>query len=248
MSRGSEINPFLTAAGVYVAPTNQTPSIPQAPGQAGRSPYIDLFPQMAQWSVYFGEATVPTGVSLSTGDSAWWLLRSIAVPQITDDFAFVGLDAELWPADSTGPVLAPSSGTAMVWSDDFAMKAAVVVDRNLGLSPGLWNSRPAYIPQIEAPATAQAYHRLPPDNPREYIKVLHLPPGGYTVSPIRTNIVLARWLPTVHRFVQNDALDVALVVNGAQIAAVPAPRRLVGKIMMTLYGVRTRSLRDWGAP
>lgn len=213
-------NPRLAALGLMPgpsAPPQPSRLRPLPTRNKPRSAFVDELPQYEVEPAYFHVLSV-AGVSVGTGESAWYGLRRIRSRDIGEDFCLTGCAMDLLPTDSAGGAISGYTGTILPWGDARGILAAIVIGRNLPITPNAWTSAKAFIPGIEGGNTANNTHTLESSGkmPR-YFVVQSFPTGTYRDTAPNKPPYRSSFAPHVARITENDSLDCALVVTGSQI-------------------------------
>jgi hypothetical protein len=169
----------------------------------------DQLPHCERLNAYFHNITVPGGVTIASGESAWFVFGSWRVGADVGECSVAGATFDMLPTNSTG------SGGGISWGDAKGQSAAVVVGVNLGLPFQTWASAAAHIPAIET----SGFGLLGSRGNRAYLCRQKFPSGTYAdANPSRVR-VLDRTLPLVRRCPRNTTIDVALVMRSSYASA-----------------------------
>ncbi len=233
-------NPRLARAGITVSIGSQAAPGASGPRKPARPPLTDIMSPLRPYRAWFHELTVLAGDAIASGESAWWLLKSIDAKN-AGDFLFHGADIDLRPTDPTGAAT-PSAGTITAWGDTNGISAAIVIERNLGLRAGQWNSRRVDLPAIE---NDQAAGQVTPDTARNYMIAESFPAGNFTDAVPSRTFSARRFLPAALRIARRDTLDVALVMRGTYVDTPAATRIIVGYAKVEIYTSPVIVQREW---
>lgn len=170
---------------------------------------VDLSPLNAQ-----GDTTVPEAV-------AWYPLASIRPHQFGDEVALVCATIDMLPTyhDDAGDTL--GSGDSLPWGSSNGLAAAIVIGKNLGLAPGVWTAKPAYILGLQgAIAPFKGYDTTHPygatesdSGPAPYLAYTQFPPGSFADAIPIPKRAYFPFSGTAARVAQSETLDVALVLD-----------------------------------
>lgn len=233
-------DPALAALGVEIVAGGAGPKRAGPGARGGRPPLTDIMSPLRTHRAWFHEISVGASESIDATHSAWYLLRSIDAGA-GGAFLFHGADIDMRPTDPAGAATTPS-GTALPWGEINGISACIVIDMNLNLIPGAWNSRRGDLPAIE---NAQSFGQITPATLRDYMIVESFPAGRITDAVPSRTFSARRYLPAAVRITDRDTLDVALVLRGSYVTAPEATRILVGYAKIELYTSPVDVEREW---
>lgn len=198
---------------------------PPPEARTARQSMYDLSPTMrvlhCGWSYQPTSGNIPAA---GAQQPAWLKIGSWnpGLLQLSD-FALTGIEANQYPANSTGADLYGIGGTSAAWGSSYAADAT----RTLGVGAALVIMR-------NGPNCAVGqFTRAPLDfvlagggafvtqTAADYIRVLTVPPGSIATEPA-PKVTLREFSPDSFRFTGNDSLDVYQVFNYNDIATMDA--------------------------
>lgn len=176
-----------------------------------RSPLADLLPTFRVVRAWATRIAIPSGFTVPSGHSAWYGLASLRIPgDFGQDFALSAVRIEQAATDNAG-----GGGEFVSWGDTMGSSAAVVVGTRLPIQSGSWTTAVADVVGVETSGAPI----LTTNHPRELIVEQSFPPGGYADATPNKWTIVQEFGAFVYRLTSGDALDVALVLNGAQAQA-----------------------------
>lgn len=212
--------------------------------QAARSPFSDVLPVMKPIRAYFNQITVPAGLSVPAGFSAWYGLRSITFPgDFSQDAMLGGYSATMMAADVNGAgisgqiLAAGGAGTALPWGDNTGSSAAIIIGRNLGITQNAWSAlRTPDVAGIEMTTVGAppAQSLVSTGVSSEIPIILRFPPGKWSDTLPLYSELRTMFLPFQFPLLQGSTLDVALVVARNVVDSLAASRVLCGRAEVTL--------------
>lgn len=214
-------NPFLSP----IQPSAALPQRPYSSPGSLHTPILDTYPERRIKSAWFSEIGQVNGYTKVTGHSAWFPLLTLQANTI-GPFALVGADFKMQPTDSAGTATAQGGGTVIPWGDQRGMTAWIVLAKNLSLPNGEWSNYPASLPGIEAGGVPASYRN--PSSGDGYVWEEKFPPGLYSAANVPEKEVSVDFLPSKHRFIGNDTLQVALVCRSDHINGFDSESVIVG--------------------
>lgn len=145
---------------------------------------------------WFNAIAVATAGLVQSGDTAWFPFLQFGVDARFggSELLVVSAEIEQSPCDTTGVGGgAGGSAGAKAWGNIKGEKAALVIGRNLGLKPGVWNSRRAGVPGVDgggfgqdedAPIIAIGFPggKYADDVPYTRIQPIAIPGSGYRLQ------------------------------------------------------------------
>lgn len=189
--------------------------------QSSRSPFVDTLPQFRVIRAYATSIPVGAAEVIPTGMDAWFGLRRVRVKEdFGQEFSLTGCAMELLPSDSAAGALTGYT-TPKAWGDTRGLGAAIVIGKNLPMTPNAWTGAPSWIPGIAFGDAAPHGRSLlnDPGSMPEYFVQAGFPTG--TFRDTAPNKPPLRWsfAPHVARCTLGETFDIALVVRRSQINA-----------------------------
>lgn len=217
------------------------------PQKVARSQFVDSLPQFTVIRAYATAIPVGAAEDITAGMDAWYGLRRVRVIEgAGQEFSLTGAAMELLPTDSAGGALTGYT-SPKAWGDTRGITAAIVVGKNLPITPNAWTSGPAYVPGIDFGNVAPHARSLKNDAdtaPVYYVK------SGFPTGTFRDtapNKPPLRWsfAPHVARFTYGETFDIALVVRRAQVHALGSAGELACLIDVACTVGLSRSAADF---
>jgi hypothetical protein len=224
--------PALAARAVLGPSRVPVPSLGQpfssnAGGSVGHGVQViqSLRPQGLVVASYFDRITVPAGLTITAGQSAWYgllQLRSDESGPVGDEFSVDQARIELGPTDPSG--MGHSSEAApLTWGTTLGLRAAIIIGIGLDwVRFNAWSSG-----AVQAPGIEDA-HTLNGQNPARYLVRQGFPPG-------KINDTIPAKIPYSHplgvgvaRVQRNQTLTVALVLRRDTVNNLAAQKTLCG--------------------
>ena len=208
----------------------------------------NMFPSALSIPVWFDKITVPAGLAApAAGISYLYGLRRLVVGNngdIVRNAAFYGAYFQLRPTDWNGKGTGGGAGSSGSWGDNRGEKAAIVIGRNLqNFREGGFTEYRAAMPGIDGHNAGVV------DNTRvpSFLMTQTFPPGDWGDTAPQLALVPRTLAPAATRLIEGNTLDVGLLLNGAQVAAISAgvPKTIIGYANIDIYVVSTDQDTDF---